>query len=135
MDRKVLIVDDDANVRQALLLVLQPVCDALEASNGLDALRLIKKWKPDLVLLDVSMPEMGGLGILRAALERDPALAVVMLSGHGDLRVARRALEEGARAYMTKPFDAHELRDEVARLLDAMSAPPASGRPWRVAAC
>lgn len=134
MDRRVLIVDDEANVRQTLLLVLEPVCEALEAANGLDALRLIRKWKPSLVLLDVSMPEMGGLGLLRAALARDPALAVVMLSGHGDLRVARRALSEGARAYMTKPFDARSLRAEVKRLLDDMARPAAPERPWTVLA-
>lgn len=135
MGRKVLVVDDEADIRQTLLLVLDPVCEAMQASNGLDALRMIRIEKPSLVLLDISMPEMGGLGILRLAHKINPALLVVMLSGHSDLRVAKRALLEGARAYITKPFDAHVLRDEVQRLLDDMSLAAEPYRPWRVLAC
>lgn len=134
MERKVLVVDDEGDVRQTLLLVLHPVCRVLEASNGMDALRLMRKEKPSLVLLDVSMPEMGGLGLLRAALRQDPSMNIVMLSGQSDLRVVQRALQDGARAYMTKPFIAHELRDEVKRLLDELAAGKAtSSLPWTVA--
>lgn len=132
MGQKILIVDDDMDIRQTLHLVLDPVCETLEAANGCDALRLIKEEKPSLVLLDISMPEMGGIGILRVAHTLDPTLTVVMLSGHVDLRVAKRALLEGACAYITKPFDVRTLRVEVQRLLDEMSTPIVPYRPWRV---
>jgi len=131
--RKVLIVDDAADIRQALLLALYPVCTALEAANGVDALRLLKREKPSLLLLDVSMPEMGGLALLRAARALDPSLSVVMISGHQDIRIARRALLEGARAYITKPFDARLLRAEVERFFSEPTAPVAGRPPWKVA--
>jgi DNA-binding NtrC family response regulator len=132
---KVLVVDDEAEVRQVLSLVLDPVCEVLTASNGMDALRLIRKEKPRLVLLDVSMTEMGGLGLLKAVRACDPALAVVMLSGRRDLRVVKRALDGGARAYITKPFEAAALREEIRRLLADLGASKAPDRPWRVAPC
>ncbi len=133
MKPKVLVVDDEADMRQILSLVLAPVCDVLAAANGPEALRLVRKEKPGLVLLDVTMPEMGGLSLLRELRRSAPELAVVMLSGRQDLRVVRRALEMGARAYITKPFQSGELRDEVRRLLAELAAPAVSERPWRVA--
>ena len=134
MQPKVLVVDDEANVRQILLFVLAPVSETLEASNGYDALRIIRNEKPSLVLLDVMMPEMSGLAVLKAALEISPALHVVMLTGESDLGIVRHALDAGACAYMTKPFDPKMLRAEVGRLLEDIKAPRADYRPWRVAA-
>ena len=135
MGPKVLVVDDEADVRQILLLVLERVCDASEASNGFDALRLIKSERPSLVLLDVAMPEIDGLEVLRTARLIDPELVVVMLTGESDLAVAQRALESGARSYMTKPFEAKTLRDEIQRLLEDLAAPRAPYRPWRMPVC
>jgi FixJ family two-component response regulator len=69
------------------------------------------------MLLDVSMPEMGGLAVLEAARALDPRLAVVMLTGESDLGVARKALDLGARSFITKPFDVEVVLDELRRLL------------------
>ena len=135
MRPKVLVVDDEATVRQILLLVLNEISETLETSNGQDALRLILSEKPSLVLLDLSMPEMDGLAVLKAALAIDPDLRVVMLTGETDLEVARRALEAGARAYITKPFESKVLIDEIGRLLEDLKGAPASDRPWRVSPC
>lgn len=134
MPRKLLIVDDDADLRKVLRGILEPLCEVLEAANGLDALRLVREAKPRLMLLDVSMPGMDGLTVLEDALSIDPKLTVVMLTGDTDLLVARRALEGGARTYITKPFDPKSLGLEVKRLLDAASPDPkrGGGRPWRV---
>ena len=130
MQRKALVVDDEADLRRILLCVLAPVCEVLEASNGPEALRLLRNERPRLMLLDISMPEMGGIAILEAALVSDPSLIIVMLTGEQDLAVAKRALEAGARAYITKPFDSQFLRVEVQRLLEIVDAVPY--RPWRV---
>jgi DNA-binding NtrC family response regulator len=135
MRPKVLVVDDEANVRQILLLVLDTVSEVRETSNGQDALRLIVGEHPNLVLLDVGMPEMDGLTLLKAALAVSPGLRVVMLTGQTDLKTARRALEAGARAYITKPFDAATLRREIGYLLKDVGEDETIYRPWRMAAC
>lgn len=135
MVQKVLIVDDDSDLRQTLMLVLAPLCDVLECSNGSDALRLIARERPSLMLLDVAMPEMDGLDVLKSARELDPALTVVMLTGEDDVGTAKRALDGGARAYMTKPFESSSLRDSIRRELAGLLSCPTPYRPWRVQAC
>ena len=127
---KILIVDDEEDMRRMLRGVLNPVCEIIEASNGLDALCLLQREKPRLLLLDMALPEIGGLEVLSAALRIAPTTLVVMLTGDGDIESAVTALERGARAYITKPFDPAYLCREVARLLE----PPmkAGDQPWRV---
>jgi DNA-binding response OmpR family regulator len=134
MPPKLLVVDDDADLRQSIRSALESVCDVLEAASGLEALEMIRTLRPRAVLLDISMPEMGGLAVLRAARELCPALAVIMLTGELDLEIAREALESGARSYVTKPFEIETLRAEVKRILEP--AKKESGdqeRPWRIA--
>lgn len=132
---KLLVVDDDADARQILLCVLSPVGDVIEAPDGFNALRLIQAEKPKVMVLDVVLPGMGGLAVVRAARELDPSLKILMLSGVCDVSVAATALERGASAYVTKPFDSQYLRGEVHRMLKGTEPAPASGMPWRVLAC
>ncbi len=137
MPLKILIVDDDECVRRAVRCVLEGLGEVRESPNAAHALSRIELERPDLIIADVSMPGMGGVALLEAAKRADPGVVVVMLSAKNDVAVAGMALERGARAYVTKPFDADELRD-LAR--DAAQSPGAgargaseSGRPWRVA--
>ena len=124
MTRKLLVVDDDPALCQMLRRILGSVGEVLTATNGVDALRLLEAEKPSLMLLDVVMPEMGGLEVLRAARRLDKGLV-------SDLAIAKRALEEGASAYFTKPFEREVLCAEVGRLM-GLPEGDASGRPWRV---
>ena len=134
MPLKILIVDDDADLRQSIRCALESVCEVLEASNGADGLELIRSQKPRALLLDISMPEMSGLAVLRAARKIHPSLAVIMLTGELDLEIAREALELGARSYVTKPFEVETLRAEVKRLLEPMQKKgEGEDRPWRIA--
>jgi DNA-binding NtrC family response regulator len=127
---KILIVDDDEDLRRLLRGALSPVCEVIEASNGLDALCLLQREKPRLMLLDMTLPEMGGLEVLTAARRAAPDAPIVVLTGDADVNSAVTALDLGACAYITKPFDPAYLRDEVARLL----RPPAKDgdAPWQV---
>ncbi len=129
---KVLVVDDDDELRQALRGVLRPVCQVVEASNGLDAVCLIQREQPGLVLLDMAIPEMSGLEVLSAARRIAPSTRVVMITGDDNADSAVNALNGGACAYITKPFDPGTLRDEVARLLQP--APKTGEALWRVRA-
>ena len=131
MTRKLLVVDDDPALCQMLCRILGSVGEVLTATNGLDALRLLEAEKPSLMLLDVVMPEMGGLEVLRAARRLDKELVILMLTGSSDLEIAKRALEEGASAYFTKPFEREVLCAEVGRLM-GLPEGDVSGRPWRV---
>jgi DNA-binding NtrC family response regulator len=134
MGNKILIVDDDADMRRVVRGILASLGEILEASNGKEALRLIAAERPSAMLLDVAMSDLGGLAVLNAARFLDPALPIVMLTGETGLETARSALNDGARAYITKPFDAVFLRDEVRRLLVGVetAGEAAGGRPWSV---
>ena len=134
MPQKILIVDDDPDLRHSIRCALESLCEVVEAGNGADALALIRSDRPRAMLLDISMPEMGGLAVLRAAREIQPALAVIMLTGELDLEIAREALENGARSYVTKPFEIETLRSEVKRLLEPGGGKEeGEARPWRIA--
>lgn len=105
MRAKILVVDDSADLRALLVCALAPLGEVLEAANGREALRRVKADKPGLMLLDVTMPKMGGLAVLKSARALDAGLPIVMLTGDADLAVARKAIDLGARALIMKPFD------------------------------
>ena len=135
MSGKILLVDDDPEMRALLRATLSAFGVILDVSNGKDALRLIGEEQPQLIIRDVTMPEMSGFEVLQAARLLDPYVAVVMLSAEYDVAVAKRALDGGARAYMTKPFDAVYLCAEVRRLLDGDETRVSGGaadQPWRI---
>ncbi|MDP3542898.1 MAG: response regulator [Elusimicrobiota bacterium] len=134
MAPKILVVDDDADTRRVLRYVLETVAQIVEAEGGAQALLRIKSERPQLVLLDLVMPEVGGLEVLVSALKDDPTLKIIVLTGQSDIGVARSALERGARAFITKPIDPERLRDVVEDFLNPNGGRgDAEGRkPWRV---
>ena len=137
MPDKILIVDDDPDMLEVLRWALSPIASVLEASDGRAALRLIKSQRPHLILLDVTMPGMDGIEVLKRVRAFDNKVIIVMLTGLCDIEVAKEALDNGARAYITKPFDDRDLCAEVARLLEkgdkkGGSGAAAAGAPWRV---
>jgi two-component system, NarL family, invasion response regulator UvrY len=101
---RILLVDDHAIVRAGLrrLLAAIPGSDVLEASTGPEALALLQEKRPDLVILDLNLPSIGGLELLRRLSQRDRATRVLVLSMHAEPLYAARALEAGARGYMSK---------------------------------
>jgi DNA-binding NtrC family response regulator len=134
MPHKILLVDDDPDMLQVLRWALAPIGGLLEASSGRAALRLIKEHRPRLILLDVAMPGMDGIEVLKRARAIHPTAIFVMLTGLTDIAIAKEALDGGACAYITKPFDDQYLCGEVRRLLEKpdKKSEAASGRPWRV---
>lgn len=126
----VLVVDDDADLRRVLRGILEPLVFVVEAAGGEEALRALEREKAALMLVDSVMPGMDGLETLRRALAASPALTVVMLTGTGDLTLAHAALDSGAKAFITKPFDAQVIRREILALVgkgDEHESPP-----WRL---
>ncbi len=118
-----LIVEDEGDLRLMTRMILQsrPGYDVLEAENGAEALAVLDRSDVDLILLDIRLPDMEGWDILARLTEqgRFPELPVVMVSAHSTPSTAERALREGVRAYVTKPFTSEELFDAIARALAA----------------
>ena len=114
MGKKVLIVDDQFGIRVLLQEVLsQEGYTVFQAPNGQKALELVKEESPDLILLDMKIPGMDGLEILRNIRRMEVDTKVIMMTAYGELDLIQEAMEMGALAHFTKPFDIDELRQAV----------------------
>ena len=114
MSRTVLVADDAALVRMILRDILGAEGYAVsEAVNGRDAIERFCELRPDVAILDVTMPELDGLSALREILKRDPDAQVIVVSAQmcSDLRA--EALEAGAADFIGKPFPPQRLLDSV----------------------
>lgn len=101
----VLVVDDEVQIRSSLRGILcEEGMEVIEAGSGREALALVDQHRPELVILDVWMPEMDGLEFLRALGEKKRKPAVVMISGHGNIETAVKATKLGAVDFIEKPF-------------------------------
>jgi two-component system response regulator AtoC len=112
--RTVLLIDDDALV---LDVIAQPFVDGgwntLRASTGARGIEIYEQERPDLVMLDIGMPGMSGMDVLRILRARDPAATIIMLSAQGDVSIAVEAMQLGAENFITKPFQAQQLMTVV----------------------
>jgi len=107
---KLLVVDDEESLRTILRDELSHRNYAVkDAENGQTALEILKNEKQDIVLLDVRMPEMDGLELLRIIRKDNLARKVIMLTGVDELKIARESLQSGADDFMTKPFQFQSL--------------------------
>jgi two-component system invasion response regulator UvrY len=121
---RVLLVDDHAVVRTGFRLLLQSHADMSvvgEAESGEAACQLYPELRPDVVVMDLAMPGMGGLAALRRLRAHDPHVKVLALSAHDDLMHARRTLQEGALGFLSK-------RSAPETLLEAVSTVAAGRR-------
>jgi CheY-like chemotaxis protein len=116
MSQRVLVIDDDAEVRRLLELMLRTAgYQVLEAESGPRGLQLMREQSPNLVLCDMVMPEVNGLGVL-TAIQADPLLCqipVLIISATWQSQFADQALASGAVGYITKPFRMAELLRDV----------------------
>jgi DNA-binding NarL/FixJ family response regulator len=113
---RVLVVDDHAVVRRGIRTLIEShpgiqVC--AEASNGHEALELLNAEKPDMVLMDITMPGMDGVEVTRAIRSASPTTEVLVLSMHSSAKVARAAMQAGACAYVVKSDAEQELLDAI----------------------
>lgn len=109
---RVMLVDDHAVVRMGFRLLLEGAADirvAAEADCGEEAVRAFSDVKPDVVVMDISMPGIGGLEAIDRILAREPQARILVLSAHEDVMHARRVLKAGAVGYLTKRSAAEEL--------------------------
>ncbi|MFK4304992.1 MULTISPECIES: response regulator [unclassified Paenibacillus] len=116
--KKVLIVDDQNGIRILLMEVFgSEGYETFQAANGKIALEIVEKEPPDLVLLDMKIPGMDGLEILKHLKTMNPDIKVIMMTAYGELDMIKEATELGALMHFTKPFDIDEMRIAVNKQL------------------
>lgn len=112
--KKVLIVDDQNGIRILLMEVFSSEgYETFQAPNGKIALEIVEQEIPDLVLLDMKIPGMDGLEILKHIKAMKPDVKVIMMTAYGELDMIKEATELGALMHFTKPFDIDEMRVAV----------------------
>jgi len=119
MKPRILIIDDEKNIRDIFSLLLEDhgyeVATAENGAKGLEKARLLA---PDVVLLDMNLPDMTGLDILTRLKKDDPATGIIIVTAYGTIRSAVEATKLGAYAYLEKPVDNEEMLLAVARILE-----------------
>eukprot|EP01037_Dinobryon_pediforme_P017907 gene17907-18139_t len=115
---KILIVDDHAIVRDGLRRMLEVLADTsvIEAANGRDALTVARAERPELIILDLNLPGLGGLELINRLMLDDRARRILVLSMHAEPLYAVRALEAGATGYLSKNASPDELIEAVRRV-------------------
>ena len=107
---KILIVDDDKDMRDILSDIIKlEGYEAITADDGRKALKKIRMHSPDLVLLDIRLPEMDGMKVLEEIKKIDKDLIAIMLTAYGGVKDAVHSMKLGAFDYITKPFDNEEI--------------------------
>src|SRR5437660_11821905 len=112
---QILVIDDEMGPRESLRMLLKPNYRVHTADNVEAGLRILREKKPDAVISDIRMPGTSGIEGLRKIREIDPHVAVIMLTGFGALETAKEALRLGANDYLSKPFDAKQMREVISR--------------------
>ncbi len=124
--RKVLVVDDEEDVRAMLAEFLEAQgFEVLAAANGLESLLHVKRARPDVVVLDLNMPRLGGLEALKRIRHFDPAITVVIITGEQNPEPRERALAMGAARVLVKPFTL----DALLQALGGEAAPEGAAAP------
>lgn len=120
MKSKVLIVDDLAFVRMMIkdILVKHGYSVCGEAANGVEAIKKYIELKPDIVLLDITMPVMNGLDALQKIIASDPNAKVIMCSALGQQKLIISAIQAGAKDFIVKPFKEERLVSAIKKVLE-----------------
>jgi DNA-binding NtrC family response regulator len=130
LDKLILVVDDEESMRHYLVKTLRREgYDVVAAHDGPEALALAQERPPDLALVDVRMPGMDGVAVMRTLRANLPRLPVVLMTGHGSVQHALAAMKQGATDYVTKPL---RLDAVVATVAKALAGASGADRPRTV---
>jgi DNA-binding NtrC family response regulator len=109
MNHSILIVDDDISVQKALGMTLEGSYRILTAGTGSASLEICDQQNPDMVLLDIGLPDISGIYVIRQIKTKQPEIIVIMITAVEDVKTVVEALKQGAYDYLVKPIDAQEL--------------------------
>ncbi|NIO05718.1 MAG: response regulator [Proteobacteria bacterium] len=114
----VLVVDDELGPRESLRMILKPSCEVATAASGAAALRFLERHPVDLITLDLKMPGLPGMEILKKIRQRNPDVMVIIVTGYGTFRSVVEAIRSDVFDYISKPFSVPEIRSVVERCLE-----------------
>ncbi len=115
--RSVLVVDDEVGARESLKMILKNDYEVFSAKDAEEAFLHVKERSPDVILLDIILPDLDGLKVLEKIKQNDPDVVVIMITATKTVKTAVEAMKLGAYDYVTKPFDIDELRLIISRSL------------------
>ena len=114
----ILVVDDDLGPRESMRMILKPLHNVLTAEDGEAALRVIKEKTIDLVTLDLKMPGMKGIDVLKEIKKLNPNIEIIIVTGYGTLKTATDAMKYGVNSYITKPYNLNEITSLIDRAIE-----------------
>ncbi|NHN31902.1 response regulator [Paenibacillus agricola] len=122
---KIMVVDDAAFMRMMLRTMLIEGGHEVvgEAANGLEAVQLYMKIKPELVTMDITMPEMDGVEAVKEIRKLDPAAKIIMCSAMGQKAMVVQAITSGAKDFIVKPFQKERVLESVDKVLGVLPVP------------
>ena len=113
----ILICDDEEGIRESFKLILDGKYDLKFAVTGIEAVDMLKTLSPDVMLLDIKMPKMHGMEILKQVKRLRPLLPVIIVTGYQSVEMAQEALKLGAADYIPKPFESKQILKAVEQSL------------------
>jgi len=116
--RLILVVDDESSVRDSIRMILKPKYDVYTAENGNEALQCIQKDKIDIVTLDLKMPGLSGIEVLKQIKKRNADIEVIVISAYGTPQNHQEAVRHGADDFIIKPFNAPDLINSICKSLE-----------------
>lgn len=123
---KVLIIDDEEPLREAIRILGDweglEVGEVLEATDGKAGLAILERHKPELVMVDMKMPELNGVEFLRIVEQEYPELLTIVISGYNDFEFARQAIQSRVVDYLLKPVNRHDLNQALRKAIDVLNA-------------
>ncbi|HFE65210.1 MAG TPA: response regulator [Caldithrix sp.] len=118
--KRLLIVDDEETLTFSLYqtFINSPIeCEVITASDGNEALTRVEEAPFDVVITDIAMPGINGLDLLSMIKAKNPGTEVIVITAYGSDERKEQAIQRGAKSYIEKPFDLHEIRDLVFKLI------------------
>lgn len=117
---KMLIVDDSTVMQRKIQrsITLEQVTDFLTASNGLEAIEIFRQELPELVTMDLTMPEMDGVECVKHLVEIKPDVLILVISSLSDKATTIQAMKNGAKGFLTKPFDDEDINAALEQLIE-----------------
>lgn len=128
---KVLVVDDDEGIRDSLRVILEDEYEVWDVDGGKQALDFFTTMKPNLVFLDMVLPDMGGMQVLQRMKRMYPTTPIVIFTAYSNIRDALHAIESGASDYIPKPFRVEEIRRSASELLLSKRREPLDSEQFR----
>ena len=119
--RSILIVDDESGIRDSIRMILKPNYDVYTAANGSEALQCIQKDKIDIVTLDLRMPGLSGIEVLKEIKKSNADIEVIVVSAYGTPQDHQEAVRHGAGDFIIKPFNAPDLINSIGKSVERRS--------------